>query len=100
MVSVYRGPDNGAFAHVETYVESRREQLYHLLSYIEQTARGVESPPQLRSNLMNLMQRAQQLGEATAQLLLDAISVGEDFACLYMEGVMLPPANLGAWNGK
>ena len=99
MISINRVLDDGLFSREETPVEPRREQLVCLLCDIEQTARGVDSSRQLRENLQNLMRHAQQADEKTAQMLLDAIALGEDFASLYLESLLLPPIDPGVSSG-
>ena len=73
---------------------SYRKRLRDLLFEIQDMAADADCTP-VDSGLKNLLHHANQADESTAKLILDAIHLGEDFACLYVKNfVEFPSAPL------
>jgi hypothetical protein len=70
---------------------SYRQQLRDLLLEIEDMSEDTDCSP-VAAGLKSLLHRANDADEATAKMLLDAIHLGEDFACLYIQNFVEFPS--------
>jgi hypothetical protein len=70
--------------------------LRELLNDIQDAADEADHPASMTAKLGRMKRHARRIDEPTAQLLLDAIALGEDFASLYIQSFLDFPAKAPA----
>ena len=70
---------------------SYRQRLRDLLFEIEDMAEDTDCSP-VSQGLQSILRQASHADEATAKMIFDAIHLGEDFACLYIQNFVEFPS--------
>lgn len=82
---------NGPGAQLPTEALSCSEQLRNLLIEIEDTAEDSDIPTPVTESLSRIKHCALEADDRTAGMILEAIQLGEDFACLYIQNFLQFP---------
>ena len=82
---------SGSGAQLPAEALSCAEQLRNLLIEIEDTADDSDIPTPVTESLNRIKHYALEADDRTARIILEAIQLGEDFACLYIQNFLQFP---------